>query len=860
MTSTEILVVDDDRDVRNMLSLVLANEGFTVRGAASGMEALTLIHNLKPRAMITDLMMPEMSGEELCRIVKQDPSLRDMIIFILSVRDDLQTKLNCFSSGVNEYLVKPTDPHELAARLRHFIRMVDELVAHSPPAFPITVDVALPQPKLKYGVYRLGSLVGSGGMGRVFKGYDEFLERDVAIKILNKDLANSPIIVERFQREAKLLAAINHPGIANIYSIGKENQEHYFAMEWCPGGSLSDRIGKNKKLELLPAVDLMLQCAHALFAAWKKGVVHRDIKPSNLMFDEDEQIKIVDFGIAQSGGSPHLTAVSEIIGTPQYLSPEQGQGAPVDHRTDIYSLGITFYYMLYGKPPFKAKSAVEIILKHISDRFPQHDPLNGKVPVEAYAIIEKMTQKEQAGRYQDYPALIHDLEKLGKSLLSRFQLKIPEAKNVSAQPMIRGGNLSAILAALRRNASTGLLVLHSNHFQKQFWIRNGEIIFFKSNDPEENIWDALVLRKLLNKEDAPPAGADLEESLNHLLLSQVVSLENLRSAFRGFAREALLEVFQHKDPVAEFFSAGIDQDGFFMLPMADILLEASRSLVDYSKVSAPFSLPGAIVPTSRFEPVLLSLGLKAEESFIASRLEPDITIDTLRLLTGFPEEQITRFISVLKHLDAVKYGPVRKKNGRPSQETVIPIAKHPITPSFLKETPTPTPTPSSTLSSTTPRSTTLTPSSTPSGRKQAELAKVRLEVRQSDKQMEVGEQVKSSEQLYRMAQQKFDEGDYWKATHLCRHALKNNTDAKYHHLMALAYAKHQRFSKDAEQSFLKAIELSQLNSDYYLDLAEFYIKQGLSLRAINQCKRIMEIEPQHERANEMYRHLRATLK
>src|SRR5262249_34731771 len=154
------------------------------------------------------------------------------------------------------------------------------------------------EPKARYGAYRVENMITRGGMGQVLKGYDELLERPIAIKILSPRLANSTEFVERFRREAKVLASLNHVGIAAIYSIGEQKGENYFAMQWCSNGSLADRIRKQTRIEILPAVDIILQCARGLAAAWKKGIVHRDIKPSNLMFDDNQMVKVVDFGLA----------------------------------------------------------------------------------------------------------------------------------------------------------------------------------------------------------------------------------------------------------------------------------------------------------------------------------------------------------------------------------------------------------------------------------------------------------------------------------------------------------------------------------------------------------------------------------
>lgn len=269
----------------------------------------------------------------------------------------------------------------------------------------------------KYGHYRVEKPVGKGAMGYVLKGYDESLERVVAIKVLSPELSGSGGFVERFRREAKALAALDHPGIASIFSFGEENGEHYFAMQWCPGGTLSDLYEKHGRIETTTAIGIMLQCAHALSAAWKKGLVHRDIKPANIMFDENSRVKIVDFGLSRSQTpSATLTEVSHIVGTPSFMAPEQARASNVDHRADIYSLGISFFFLLYEKLPFTDSTSIGVLIKHATKPLPAYDDLGGKVPLDAYKIVERMTQKDPAQRYQTYDELILDLERLQKKL------------------------------------------------------------------------------------------------------------------------------------------------------------------------------------------------------------------------------------------------------------------------------------------------------------------------------------------------------------------------------------------------------------------------------------------------------------
>ncbi|HET6267468.1 MAG TPA: protein kinase, partial [Acidobacteriota bacterium] len=655
MNPVTILVVDDNEEFRTFLVTILQDEGFAVTPASSVKEAMALVEREKPRMIIVDLMMPETPGDELCRIIKDDPYLRDVIIIILSATADIEVKLTCFASGANEYLVKPVDSRELVARVKRFIRMMDEFrdTPHSGAQTKIekfsmeksygsielmdsSTGDSVARIKPKYGIYRVDNLIGSGGMGHVFKAYDEPLDRYVAIKILSKKLSRSPEFVERFKREAKVLAAINHPGIAYIFSFGQEDEDLYFSMQWCPGGSVSDLIRAKGRVDLLPAIEIMLQSAQALAAATRKGIVHRDVKPSNLLFDENQQIKIVDFGLASAEKmSTQITQVQEFLGTPSFMAPEQAQSASVDYRADIYSLGITFYYLLYGKLPFQANSAIEMVVKHASEPFPAFDSSNGRIPKEAYDIILRMTQKLPDQRYRDYSELISDLEKVRSMLLSQSQLKIPKAEKISGPPAVTSRNFFELLAGVNQQNLPGVLTAKWGGLQKTFLVRQRHVVLFESSQTDEDIWAFLVHKNIITAQDMPAKNAGLEATLAKYLLDQKFSMEQFKIAYRELMKSALLQIFLWPVFEGEFAHAGIEHDAFVKVPIADALLEASRTLIDLSALKEDLAPSDIISKTSEFEQVLSTLALKPEESFLASRIEgQDITLSTLQMLTG----------------------------------------------------------------------------------------------------------------------------------------------------------------------------------------------------------------------------------
>ncbi len=310
--------------------------------------------------------------------------------------------------------------------------------------------------------FRVLSLLGAGGMGRVYKALDTRLRRTVAIKMIAPSAADDPEHFARFEREVQALSAVAHPNVAQIYSSGVYQGLPYYAMEHVDGQPLSAALEEGRHLSGRRCLDHLIAAARGLEAALENGIVHRDIKPGNLMVDGAGRLKIVDFGLARSlldDGS--LTLTGHLIGTPLYISPEQAQGAPVDHRADIYSLGATFYHLLGGEPPFGADTPLALAMHHVRSPLTPLRERNPRVPATVAAVIETMLAKDPAARYQSYPELIADLEraKAGIAVLASSSpgtARSPARAAAGSRPARRGddrylafGLLSAaVLAAL----------------------------------------------------------------------------------------------------------------------------------------------------------------------------------------------------------------------------------------------------------------------------------------------------------------------------------------------------------------------------------------------------------------------------
>ena len=264
----------------------------------------------------------------------------------------------------------------------------------------------------RIGPYTVVEELGRGGMGVVYKAHDPSLDRFVAIKVLATHLTEDPDYVKRFVREARAAAALNHPNIVQIYTVGEEDGRHYFVMEYVSGTNVQEMIRREGRLDPARAAGIVLQAASGLAAAHQAGILHRDIKPGNLMVDERGIVKIADFGLALSpDAATRLTTTGMLMGTPGYLSPEQCMDRPADRRSDIYSLGATFFEMLAGRTPHQADSPLALLRKIVDVEPPDVAELNPEVDPELRRIVSTMMAKDPDQRYQSCDEIVTDLRR-----------------------------------------------------------------------------------------------------------------------------------------------------------------------------------------------------------------------------------------------------------------------------------------------------------------------------------------------------------------------------------------------------------------------------------------------------------------
>jgi len=260
------------------------------------------------------------------------------------------------------------------------------------------------------GRYRLEAKLGSGGMSTVYLAHDETLDRPVAVKVMHREMSDQPEQLERFRQEARAVAKLSHPNVVSVIDAGEDGGHPYIVFEYVKGETLKQRIARIGALDVQEALAYAIEIAGALGVAHSRHMVHRDIKPQNVLIDEEGRAKLTDFGISRQLEADGMTATGRVLGTTDYVAPEQAMGRGVDPRSDIYSLGVVLYEMLVGQVPFHADSQVGVAMKHVNEELPDVQRRRPEVSAATALVVERATAKNPAERYDDIGEALDDLE------------------------------------------------------------------------------------------------------------------------------------------------------------------------------------------------------------------------------------------------------------------------------------------------------------------------------------------------------------------------------------------------------------------------------------------------------------------
>jgi predicted Ser/Thr protein kinase len=259
------------------------------------------------------------------------------------------------------------------------------------------------------GRYRLEAKLGSGGMSTVYLARDTTLDRSVALKVMHREMSEQADQLERFRQEARAVAKLSHPNVVAVIDAGEDGGHPYIVFEYVEGETLKQRINRIGALDAQEALAYAIEIARGLTVAHARRLVHRDIKPQNVLIDSEGRAKLTDFGISRQLEQDGMTATGRVLGTTDYVAPEQAMGHPVDQRSDIYSLGVVLYEMLIGQVPFHADSQVGVAMKHVNEGMPDVQTRRPDLSAAAALVVERATAKDPAQRYQDVGEMIDDL-------------------------------------------------------------------------------------------------------------------------------------------------------------------------------------------------------------------------------------------------------------------------------------------------------------------------------------------------------------------------------------------------------------------------------------------------------------------
>ena len=311
--------------------------------------------------------------------------------------------------------------------------------------------------------YELEEVVGHGGMSTVYKAHDSLLERNVALKVLHQQYNEDEDFVERFKHEARSVAQLQHPNIVTVIDRGEEDGRQYIVFEFIDGENLKELVVRKGRLDLGEALEVALEVARGLAFAHEHGLIHRDVKPQNVLLNGDGRAKVTDFGIARSLDVDHgMTQTGTILGTSNYIAPEQASGQPVDAHTDVYSLGVVLYEMLTGELPFPGESFVAVAMKHIQEPAPNVLDVRGDVPLRVAEMVDRALEKDPEHRFPTMDAFAAEIEanlaELNRGEDGAVTMVVPAAQRLQRRPRKRVSPFPLLIGLLGVLAIAGVII------------------------------------------------------------------------------------------------------------------------------------------------------------------------------------------------------------------------------------------------------------------------------------------------------------------------------------------------------------------------------------------------------------------
>jgi CheY-like chemotaxis protein len=424
-----LLVVDDYDMNRDALSRRLRRCGYEVDEAEGGRRALEMIKQHRFDLVLLDVMMPEVDGFQVLKEVRSAYSATQLPVIMVTAQDASAEVVAAFRLGANDHISKPIDFDVTLARIeallaRHQPAAVvalpdpaETLAPRLPDGMPAWAAVGEVVPNgTVLGSYTILGVLGRGGMGVVYEAENMLLGRRAALKLLHPQACSIDTAAEqRFRSEARAAARIEHPNVVGVYDVGKWDNRMYIAMQLVRGRSGQKLINEQGALPYGEATRIIVDALRGLRAAHEKGVVHRDLKPDNLMICEDGTVKLTDFGLAKMAGAAPgteaLTQTGVLMGTPNYMSPEQVRSKPADVRSDIYSMGCTYYALLTGQHPYSHLELwFDVLTAHCTE--PEPDPCKKleDIPPICGDIVRKATAKSAEARYQTADEMLAALD------------------------------------------------------------------------------------------------------------------------------------------------------------------------------------------------------------------------------------------------------------------------------------------------------------------------------------------------------------------------------------------------------------------------------------------------------------------